>query len=249
MSAVFDVVREGGPGPSWPAPGSSCCSTPARSSPIRTAVGDGVLSGSGRVNGRAGLRLGAGRRLQGRLARRRAAARRSPARSTSADAARRAGRRLPALRRRAAAGGRRRAARLLARSSARRRSPTVPQISVIGGPCAGGAAYSPALGDLTSWPGPRRACSSPGPRVIEKVTRERITAMDLGGPKVHGKNGVAHLVADGDVAGGRARPLGARAPALEGRRRAAAVPAAGPGGGRPGGVLPSASARSTTCAT
>ena len=35
--------------------------------------------------------------------------------------------------------------------------------------------------------------------MVEKVTRERITAMDLGGPKVHGKNGVAHLVADGDV--------------------------------------------------
>ena len=75
----------------------------------------------------------------------------------------------------------------------------VPQISVIGGPCAGGAAYSPALGDLTVMAGPEARMFLTGPAVVEKVTRERITAMDLGGPKVHGKNGVAHLVADGDV--------------------------------------------------
>ena len=75
----------------------------------------------------------------------------------------------------------------------------VPQISVIGGPCAGGAAYSPALGDLTVMAGPEARMFLTGPAVVEKVMRERVTAMDLGGPKVHSKNGVAQLTADGDV--------------------------------------------------
>src|SRR5919108_2158548 len=75
----------------------------------------------------------------------------------------------------------------------------VPQISVIGGPCAGGAAYSPALGDVTVMAGPEARMFLTGPAVVERVTRERVTAMDLGGAKVHSKNGVAHLLADGDV--------------------------------------------------
>jgi acetyl-CoA carboxylase carboxyltransferase component len=70
---------------------------------------------------------------------------------------------------------------------------------VIGGPCAGGAAYSPALGDLTVMAGADARMFLTGPAVVERVTRERVTALDLGGPKVHSKNGVAHLVADGDV--------------------------------------------------
>jgi methylmalonyl-CoA decarboxylase subunit alpha len=75
----------------------------------------------------------------------------------------------------------------------------VPQISVIGGPCAGGAAYSPALGDLTIMAGDDAKMFLTGPTVVEKVTRERVSALELGGPKVHGRNGVAHLVADHDV--------------------------------------------------
>jgi acetyl-CoA carboxylase carboxyltransferase component len=38
-----------------------------------------------------------------------------------------------------------------------------------------------------------------GPKIIERVTREQITSADLGGPKVHGSNGVAHLIARDDV--------------------------------------------------
>ncbi|MEA2255908.1 MAG: methylmalonyl-CoA decarboxylase subunit alpha, partial [Solirubrobacteraceae bacterium] len=76
---------------------------------------------------------------------------------------------------------------------------TVPQISVIGGPCAGGAAYSPALGDLTIMAGSDAKMFLTGPAVVEKVTRERVTALELGGPKIQGRNGVAHLVADHDV--------------------------------------------------
>lgn len=76
----------------------------------------------------------------------------------------------------------------------------VPQISVVGGPSAGGAAYSPALGDLTVMAGDNARLFLTGPQVIEQVTRERISSEDLGGPKVHGRNGVAQLVASDDVA-------------------------------------------------
>jgi acetyl-CoA carboxylase carboxyltransferase component len=76
------------------------------------------------------------------------------------------------------------------------------QISVIGGPCAGGGAYSPALGDLVMMAGPESRMFLTGPKIIERVTRERVTAEDLGGPKVHAKTGVSHLDAVDDVAAG-----------------------------------------------
>lgn len=72
----------------------------------------------------------------------------------------------------------------------------VPQITVIGGACAGGAAYSPALGDFVVMFGPDSRLFLTGPKVVEQVTREEISAEDLGGPRVHATNGVAHLVAD-----------------------------------------------------
>jgi acetyl-CoA carboxylase carboxyltransferase component len=71
----------------------------------------------------------------------------------------------------------------------------VPQINVICGPCAGGAAYSPALGDLVVMAGDGARMFLTGPRVVEQVTREKLTTEELGGPKVHGGNGVAHLTA------------------------------------------------------
>jgi acetyl-CoA carboxylase carboxyltransferase component len=74
----------------------------------------------------------------------------------------------------------------------------VPQIAVIGGVCAGGAAYSPALGDFVLLIHPRARMFLTGPKVVEQVTREQISAEDLGGPRVHMANGVAHLVADDD---------------------------------------------------
>src|SRR3954469_10239084 len=114
----------------------------------------------------------------------------------------------------------------------------VPQISVIGGACAGGAAYSPALGDLTVMAGPEAKMFLTGPAVVEKVTRERVTALELGGPRVHSKNGVAHLVADGDVqAAEMVRSALAHLPSKAGGALPL-YPPRDPAAGDPGAVLP-----------
>jgi hypothetical protein len=60
-------------------------------------------------------------------------------------------------------------------------SGVVPQISLICGPCAGGAAYSPALTDFIIQTKARRGCSSPARQVIQRVTGEEISAEQLGG--------------------------------------------------------------------
>ena len=63
-------------------------------------------------------------------------------------------------------------------------SGAVPQISIIGGPCAGGAAYSPALTDFIIQT--RKAhMFITGPDVITQVTGEKVTADDLGGADAH----------------------------------------------------------------
>jgi acetyl-CoA carboxylase carboxyltransferase component len=72
----------------------------------------------------------------------------------------------------------------------------VTQITLVRGACAGGAAYSPALGDFVVMSGPDARLFITGPKVVEQVTRERVTPSDLGGPCVHARNGVAHLIAD-----------------------------------------------------
>ena len=76
---------------------------------------------------------------------------------------------------------------------------TVPQISVICGTCAGGAAYSPSLGTLVMMVGDDAQMFLTGPRVIARVTREVVTAADLGGPRVHRKSGVSHFEAADDA--------------------------------------------------
>jgi acetyl-CoA carboxylase carboxyltransferase component len=76
---------------------------------------------------------------------------------------------------------------------------TVPQISVIGGPCAGGGAYSPALGDIVILAGQRARMFLTGPKVVTAAIGEEISSYDLGGPGVHMRNGVAHLLAVDDV--------------------------------------------------
>ena len=77
----------------------------------------------------------------------------------------------------------------------------VPQVSVVLGPCAGGAVYSPALTDLVVMERERSYMFVTGPRVVKAVTFEDVTAAELGGADVHGaSSGVAHLVAD-DAAG------------------------------------------------
>ena len=75
----------------------------------------------------------------------------------------------------------------------------VPQISVIYGPCAGGAAYSPSLGTLVMMVGDGAQMFLTGPRVIKRVTREEVSGEDLGGPRVHRRSGVSHLEADDDA--------------------------------------------------
>ena len=76
-------------------------------------------------------------------------------------------------------------------------SGTVPQISLICGPCAGGASYSPALTDFIIQT--RRAqMFITGPQVIRQVTGEVVSAEELGGPEAQMRSGVVHLIAEDD---------------------------------------------------
>ncbi len=77
-------------------------------------------------------------------------------------------------------------------------SGAVPQISIIAGPCAGGAAYSPALTDFIIQT--RKAhMFITGPSVIKQVTGEQVTQDELGGADAHmARSGVVHFVADDD---------------------------------------------------
>lgn len=72
----------------------------------------------------------------------------------------------------------------------------VPQITLVPGVCAGGAAYSSALGDFVMMVNPGGRLFLTGPRIVEQVTREQTSAEKLGGSRVHAANGVAQLVAD-----------------------------------------------------
>ncbi len=73
----------------------------------------------------------------------------------------------------------------------------VPQISVVLGACAGGAVYSPALTDVVIMQRDRAHMFVTGPRVVKAVTYEDVSLADLGGAEVHASaSGVAHLVAD-----------------------------------------------------
>ena len=75
-------------------------------------------------------------------------------------------------------------------------SGVVPQISVILGPCAGGAVYSPAMTDFTVMVEGTSYMFVTGPNVVRAVTHEVVDADALGGAAVHtGRSGVAHLAA------------------------------------------------------
>jgi len=77
-------------------------------------------------------------------------------------------------------------------------SGAVPQISLICGPCAGGAAYSPALTDFIIQTRQAQMFIT-GPQVIKQVTGETVTADQLGGPDAHMTNsGVIHFIAEDD---------------------------------------------------
>lgn len=79
-------------------------------------------------------------------------------------------------------------------------SGVIPQISLIMGPCAGGAVYSPAITDFVIMVKNTSYMFVTGPKVVKTVTHEELTAEDLGGASVHaGKSGVAHFVANNDM--------------------------------------------------
>ncbi len=92
----------------------------------------------------------------------------------------------------------------------------VPQISVVSGASAGGGAYSPALTDLIVMTDDA-AMFLTGPGVVREALGEEIDAASLGGPRVHERNGVCHLVErDEATAAGRVRELLAYLPAAAG---------------------------------
>jgi acetyl-CoA carboxylase carboxyltransferase component len=76
-------------------------------------------------------------------------------------------------------------------------SGVIPQISVVLGPCAGGAAYAPALTDFTFMVRDIAQMYLTGPDVVEAVTGQHVTHGELGGADVHGtRSGVASFVYD-----------------------------------------------------
>jgi len=79
-------------------------------------------------------------------------------------------------------------------------SGVVPQIAIVAGPCAGGAAYSPALTDFIIQVRGRGQLYITGPSVIKEVTGEEVTAEYLGGVDSHSRvSGVVHFVAEDDA--------------------------------------------------
>jgi acetyl-CoA carboxylase carboxyltransferase component len=192
MSAVFDVAPEHLAARAR----LELLFDPGTFRPIRSAVGDGVLSGSGRVQGRAVCAWAQDGAFKGG----------SLGSAGGETIARTIGRAdalgVPVVGFPHSGGARLQegVAALTAYAAIFRAQAlaTVPMISVVSGPCAGGAAYSPALGDFVVMT-QEAVMFLTGPKIIERVTREVISAADLGGPKVHGANGVSHMVARDDV--------------------------------------------------
>lgn len=79
-------------------------------------------------------------------------------------------------------------------------SGVIPQISMIMGPCAGGAVYSPAMTDFIFMVKDSSYMFVTGPEVVKTVTHEEVTAEELGGAVTHNtKSGVADLAFENDV--------------------------------------------------
>ncbi|GAA4688370.1 acyl-CoA carboxylase subunit beta [Nocardioides nanhaiensis] len=75
----------------------------------------------------------------------------------------------------------------------------IPQISVVLGPAAGGAAYGPALTDVVIL-GPEGRIFVTGPDVVRSVTGEAVDMLRLGGPEPHGRrSGVVHILTDSEA--------------------------------------------------
>src|SRR5690606_10418213 len=79
-------------------------------------------------------------------------------------------------------------------------SGVIPQISVIMGPCAGGAVYSPAMTDFIFMVRDSSYMFVTGPDVVKTVTNEQVSAEELGGARVHTEiSSVADGAFDNDV--------------------------------------------------
>jgi acetyl-CoA carboxylase carboxyltransferase component len=113
----------------------------------------------------------------------------------------------------------------------------VPQVSILNGISAGGGAYSPALTDFVAMTADSRMFLT-GPKVVAEAMGEEISMEDLGGPRVHGRNGVADLVApDTEQAIAQTRHLLALLPRRVGGELPFRDPV-GPDGSNPGLVVP-----------
>lgn len=114
-----------------------------------------------------------------------------------------------------------------------RASGRVPQVTVVLGAAAGGAAYGSALTDLVVMAPDGRVFVT-GPDVIRAVTGEVVDQMSLGGPAAHGRSGVAHVVAASEADALRTARTAVGILARPGR-----VGTSGPTGGTDvGGLLP-----------
>ena len=81
-------------------------------------------------------------------------------------------------------------------------SGVIPQLSLICGPCAGGAVYSPAITDFIFMIKNTSFMFVTGPEVVKTVTHEDVTQEQLGGAKTHAsKSGVAHLALENELEG------------------------------------------------
>ena len=79
-------------------------------------------------------------------------------------------------------------------------SGVVPQISVVLGPCAGGAVYSPAITDFIFMVKKTSYMFVTGPNVVKTVTHEDVSFEELGGAETHAsKSGVAHFVFENEI--------------------------------------------------
>nr|MBN2278420.1 methylmalonyl-CoA carboxyltransferase [candidate division Zixibacteria bacterium] len=79
-------------------------------------------------------------------------------------------------------------------------SGVIPQISVILGPCAGGAVYSPAITDFILMVKKTSYMFVTGPNVVKTVTHEQVTSEELGGAMAHAsKSGVAHFACENEA--------------------------------------------------
>lgn len=76
----------------------------------------------------------------------------------------------------------------------------IPQISLILGPCAGGAVYSPAITDFVFMSDQTSYMFITGPEVVKTVLNEEITSTELGGPKIHSEiSGCAHAMFPNEI--------------------------------------------------